>query len=133
MTGSEATPSETPTFMFTQEVNALLQYCGFVHLPGVAWQHSAKLFDEDIELVSPFLLRFVTGHAAIQHSKRLTANSSRPTVLQRYNIEHVKHTTLGLHKLSQNKIISLLRYQNGQHSSWAAIKYISCNILSHVS
>lgn len=55
---------EPPTFVFTQEVNALLQYSGFVHLPGVARQHSAKLFDEDIELVPSFLLRLVTGHAA---------------------------------------------------------------------
>lgn len=103
MTGSEATPQETPTFMFTQEVNALLQYCGFVHLPGVAWQHSAKLFDEDIELVPPFLLRFVTGHTAIQHSKRLTGSSSRATVLQRNNIQRVKRTISRLHKLSKKK------------------------------
>lgn len=50
------------TFMFTQEVDAFLQYGGLVHFPGVAWQHGAKLLDKDIELVSPFLLRFVAGH-----------------------------------------------------------------------
>lgn len=51
--------------MFTQEVNALLQYGGLVHLPGVARQHGAELLDEDIELIPPFLLRLVTGHATI--------------------------------------------------------------------
>lgn len=101
MTESEATQYEPPTFVFTQEVNALLQYCGFVHLPRVAWQHSAKLFDEDIELVPSFLLRFVTGHTAIPHSKRSTWNTSRPTVLQNYNGKCcIKHTILlGLRKL----------------------------------
>ena len=49
--------------MFTQEVDAFLQDGGLVHLPGVARQHCAELLDEDIELVSPFLLRPVTGHA----------------------------------------------------------------------
>lgn len=49
--------------MFTQEVDAFLQDGGLVHLPGVAWQHGAKFPDEDIELVSPFLLRLVTGLA----------------------------------------------------------------------
>lgn len=51
------------TFVFTQEVDALLQDGGLVHFPGVAWQHSAKFLDEDIELVSPFLLGLVTGHS----------------------------------------------------------------------
>lgn len=54
--------------MFTQEVNAFLQYGGLVHFPGVAWQHSAELLDEDIELVSPFLLRLVAGHAVIRNT-----------------------------------------------------------------
>lgn len=54
--------------MFTQEVNAFLQYGRLVHFPGVAWQHSAKLLDEDIELVSPFLLRLVAGHAVIKNT-----------------------------------------------------------------
>lgn len=53
--------------MFTQEVNAFLQYGGLVHFPGVAWQHRAELLDEDIELVSPFLLRLVAGHAVIKN------------------------------------------------------------------
>lgn len=48
--------------MFTQEVNALLQDGGLVHLPGIARQHRAEFLDEDIELVSPFLLRLVSGH-----------------------------------------------------------------------
>lgn len=56
--------------MFTQEVNAFLQYGGLVHLPGVARQHRAKLLDEDIELVSPFLLRLVTGHTTIKNIVR---------------------------------------------------------------
>lgn len=57
--------------MFTQEVNAFLQDGGLVHLPGVAWQHRAEFLDEDIELVSPFLLRLVTGHTRIQNSDKL--------------------------------------------------------------
>lgn len=52
--------------MFTEEVNAFLQDGGLVHLPGVARQHCAKFLNEDIELVSPFLLRLVTGHAIIK-------------------------------------------------------------------
>lgn len=56
--------------MFTQEVDALLQYGGLVHLPGVARQHRAKLLDEDIELVSPFLFRLVTGHATVENMVR---------------------------------------------------------------
>lgn len=55
--------------MFTQEVNAFLQNGGFVHLPGVAWQHRAKFLDEDIELVSPLLLGLITGHATIGKQK----------------------------------------------------------------
>lgn len=54
------------TFVFTQEVDALLQDGGLVHFPGVAWQHGAELLDEDIELVSPFLLRLVAGHAVVK-------------------------------------------------------------------
>lgn len=50
--------------MFTQEVNALLQDGGFVHLASVARQHGPQFLDEDIELVSPLLLRLVTGQAA---------------------------------------------------------------------
>lgn len=53
------------TFVFTEEVNAFLQNCGLVHLSGVARQHCAKFFNEDIELVSSFLLRLVTGHAKV--------------------------------------------------------------------
>lgn len=49
--------------MFTQKIDAFLQDGGLVHLPGVAWQHCAKFFDEDIELVSPFLLRLVPRHS----------------------------------------------------------------------
>lgn len=52
--------------MFTQEVDAFLQDGGLVHLPGVARQHRAEFLDEDIELVSPFLLRLVTGHTTIK-------------------------------------------------------------------
>lgn len=48
--------------MFVQKVNALLQNSGFVHLAGVARQHGAQLLDENIELVSAFLLRLVTGN-----------------------------------------------------------------------
>lgn len=55
------------TFVFTQEVDAFLQDGGLVHLPGVAWQHGTKFLDEDIELVSPLLLRLVTGHATKKH------------------------------------------------------------------
>ena len=44
------------TFVFTQEVDAFLQDGGFVHLPGIAWQHRAKFLDENIELVSSLLL-----------------------------------------------------------------------------
>lgn len=61
---------KVPTFMFAQEVNAFLQYGGLVHFPGVARQHRAKLLDEDIELVSAFLLWFVTGHATIRNTGR---------------------------------------------------------------
>lgn len=56
------------TFMFTQEVDAFLQYGGLIHFPGVAWQHGAKLLDKDIELVSPFLLRFVAGHTVCKNT-----------------------------------------------------------------
>lgn len=59
------------TFMFTQEVNAFLQYGGLVHFPCVTWQHGAKLLDEDIELVSPFLLGFVAGHAVIKNTVKV--------------------------------------------------------------
>lgn len=48
--------------MFVQKVDALLQNSGLVHLPCVARQHGAQLLDEDIELVSAFFLRLVTGH-----------------------------------------------------------------------
>ena len=54
------------TFVFAQEVDAFLQDGGLVHLPGVARQHRAEFLDEDIELVSPLLLRLVTGHATIE-------------------------------------------------------------------
>lgn len=56
--------------MFAQEVNAFLQDGGLVHLPCVAWQHCAEFFDEDIELVSPFLLRFIAGHTMIKSTVR---------------------------------------------------------------
>ena len=54
-------PAPSSTFLFLQEVNGPLQYCGLVHLERVAvtLQHRAKLFNEDIELVSPLLFRFV--------------------------------------------------------------------------
>lgn len=52
--------------MFTQEVDTFLQNGGLVHFSGVARQHGTKLLDEDIELVSSFLLRLITGLAAIQ-------------------------------------------------------------------
>ena len=48
--------------MFVQKVDAFLQNSGLVHLAGVAWQHGTQLLDEDIELVSAFLFRLVTGH-----------------------------------------------------------------------
>lgn len=48
--------------MLVQEVDAFLQNSGLVHLAGVARQHGAQLLDENIELVSAFLLRLVTGH-----------------------------------------------------------------------
>lgn len=54
--------------MFTQEVDAFLQYGGLVHFSGVAWQHGAKLLDKDIKLVSPFLLRFIAGHTVIKNA-----------------------------------------------------------------
>lgn len=57
--------------MFTQEVDAFLQDGGLVHLPGVAWQHGAELLDEDIELVSPFLLRLITRHTATQTNRQI--------------------------------------------------------------
>ena len=50
--------------MFTKEVDAFLQDGGLVHLPGVARQHGAEFLDEDIELISPLLLRLVPGHTA---------------------------------------------------------------------
>lgn len=49
--------------MFTQEVDALLQDGGLVHLACDARQHGAQLLDEDIELVSALLLRLVTGYS----------------------------------------------------------------------
>ena len=52
------------TFVFAQEVDALLQDGGLVHLAGVARQHGAQFFDEHIELVSPLLLRLVPGNSA---------------------------------------------------------------------
>lgn len=48
--------------MLVQKVDAFLQNSGLVHLAGVPRQHGAQLLDEDIELVSAFLLRLVTGH-----------------------------------------------------------------------
>lgn len=56
------------TFVFTEEVDAFLQDGGLVHLSSVARQHCAEFLDEDIELVSPSLLRLVTGHAASQNN-----------------------------------------------------------------
>lgn len=69
--------------MFTQEVDAFLQDGGLVHLSGVAWQHGAKLFDEDIELVSPFLLRLVTGHTVIQ-SRLVRLDEIRASLVELY-------------------------------------------------
>lgn len=57
------------TFVFVQKVDALLQNGGLVHFPGVSWQHGAQLLDEDIELVSAFLLRLVTRHTVKQSNE----------------------------------------------------------------
>lgn len=51
------------TVVFTQEVDALLQDGGLVHLACDARQHGPQLLDEDIELVSALLLRLVTGYS----------------------------------------------------------------------
>lgn len=48
------------TVVFLQESDDLLQHSGFVHFPSVAWEHGAKLFDENIELVPTLLLRLVS-------------------------------------------------------------------------
>ena len=58
--------------MFTQEVDALLQDGGLVHLACDARQHGAQLLDEDIELVSSLLLRLVTRHAVDYNRLQIT-------------------------------------------------------------
>lgn len=46
--------------MFLQKANDFFQHSSFVHFAGVAWKHGAELFDENIELIAPLLLRLVT-------------------------------------------------------------------------
>ena len=58
--GVKTERSVTITIVFLQESDDLLQHGGLVHLPRVARQHGAELFDENIELVPTFLLRLVS-------------------------------------------------------------------------
>lgn len=46
--------------MFLQKANDFFQHSSFVHFASVAWKHGAELFDENIELIAPLLLRLVT-------------------------------------------------------------------------
>ena len=70
------------TIVFLQEPNDLLQHGGLVHLPRVARQHGAELFDEDIELVPTLLLRLVSGSSVNTEresvSLSLVSDSLRP-------------------------------------------------------
>ena len=50
--------------MFLQKTDDLSQHGGFVHFPCVSREHGAKLFDENIELVSTLLLRLVPRSSA---------------------------------------------------------------------
>ena len=70
------------TIVFLQEPNDLLQHGSLVHLPSVARQHGAELFDEDIELVPTLLLRLVSGSSVKTKSENvsllLMSDSLRP-------------------------------------------------------
>lgn len=57
---AEMARSAAFTVVFLQESDDLLQHSGFVHFPSVPWEHGAKLFDENIELVPTLLLRLVS-------------------------------------------------------------------------
>lgn len=65
-------PWQLLTFVFVQEVNTFLQNGRFDHFAVIARQHGPELLKEDIELVSAFFLRLVSGLAVKMRCKRKT-------------------------------------------------------------
>lgn len=66
--------------MFLQKANDFFQHSSFVHFAGVAWKHGAELFDENIELIAPLLLRLVT-RSPVDRVKKIRMSRPRGKII----------------------------------------------------